>query len=394
MAAVRNGMRTWLRRIAKTVLALVLVVVLATVGYVGYAALRHAQPVTLPVPTGRYGVGRVSYDWTDQHRIDPLAPRHGTYRELSVWLWYPAPRSSRRPAAYAPGGWGQLHFPGLPGLGESRFEGVRTHSVPAAPVAAGRFPLVVFEPGMGLAAPQYASVAENLASHGYVVAGVTPTYSANVTVLRGRAVRGNHTGNPPTFTAADGNRLIRTWAADARFAAGRVARLGETGRFAGHVDAGRTAYVGHSFGGASSIQACSADPHCRGAVDLDGTVYGSVVHTGTRVPFLLLGSENSCVIGACRPANADDRASRAAARTLLAASDGPAMCHAIAGTEHFNFTDYAAYYLAAPVRALVPLGDIDGDRGLTVTNTYVTAFVDHVERGRASPLLAHSGCAG
>jgi dienelactone hydrolase len=392
--AVRNGLRIWLRRIAGGILALVLVVVLAAVTYVGTVAVRHAQPVTLPAPTGRYPVGRTGFDWTDHHQIDPLAPQSGTYRELSVWLWYPATRSPGPRAAYAPGGWGQLHFPGLPGLGESRFAQVRTHSVQDAPIAAGRFPMVVFEPGMGLAAPQYASVAENLASHGYLVAGVTPTYSANVTVLRGRVVRSNHTGNPPTFTTGDGNRLIRTWAADARFAAGQVARLGVTGRFAGHVDAGRTAYVGHSFGGASSIQACSADPHCRGAADLDGTVYGPVVHTGTHEPLLLLGSDNSCVIGTCRPATADDRASRAATRTLLAASRGQARCHAIGGTKHFNFTDYGAYYLAAPLRAIVPVGSIDGDRALTTTNAYLTAFVDHVVRGTPAALLAHLPCAG
>lgn len=392
MAAVRSRVRRWLRRIAKTVLVLVLAVVLAAGGYVGYVAVRHAQPVALLAPTGRYQVGRVSYDWTDRHRIDPLAPRHGTHRELSVWLWYPATWSSGPPAAYAPGEWSRLHFQGLLGLGETRFASIRTHAVEDAPVAAGRFPVVVLEPGMGLAVAQFTTVAENLASHGYLVAGVTPTYSANVTVLHGRVVPSNRTGNPATFTSTAGNRLVPTWAADARFAAARVADLGDKGRFAGHVDAGRTAYVGHSFGGASSIQACATDPHCRGAADLDGTVFGSVVHQGLRAPLLMMGSDNSCVVGTCRPTSAEDRASRASTLALLAASDGPAWCHAVAGAEHFNFTDYAAYYLAAPLRSLVPLGTIDGDRGLAITNAYLTAFVDHAVRGRSSTLLANRGC--
>lgn len=386
-------MPRWFRRIATAVLVLVLVVVLAAGGYVGYVAVRHALPVALPVPTGGHDVGRVSYDWTDQHRVDPLAPHHGSYRELSVWVWYPAARASGRPAAYAPGDWGELHFQGLPALGETRFASIRTHSVEAAPVAAGRFPVVVLEPGMGLAAPQFTTVAENLASHGYLVAGVTPTYSANATVLGGRVVRRNRAGNPAVFTAATGNRLVPVWAADARFAAAQLRRLGRAGRFAGHVDAGRTAYVGHSFGGASSIQACAADRHCVGAADLDGTVFGSVVRSGVHTPLLMLGSANSCVLGSCRPANADDRASRAATRSLLAASDGPTWCHAVAGTEHFNFTDYAVYYLAAPLRSLVPLGPVDGARGLASTNAYLTAFLDHAVRGRPAALLAHSGCA-
>lgn len=106
----------------------------------------------------------------------------------------------------------------------------------------------------------------------------------------------------------------------------------------------------------------------------------------------MLGSDNSCVVGTCRPATADDRASRTATRSLLAASDGPAWCHAVAGTEHFNFTDYAAYYLAAPLRSVVPLGPIDGAHGLRITNAYLTAFLDHAVRGRSSPLLARGRC--
>jgi predicted dienelactone hydrolase len=206
----------------------VLVLAAAGGGYLEYVAVRHAQPVTLPAPTGKYKVGRAMFDWTDRSRIDPLAPRPGRPRELSVWLWYPAPHDAEgRQAPYAPGAWGQLHFPGVVGLGETSFGAVRDHALAGAPVAGGRFPIAVLEPGLGLAAPQYTTVAENLASHGYLVAGVTPTYSANLTVLHGRAVHETAAGNPPRLNAdlhsaaarRTGDRLVGVWAADARFAA-------------------------------------------------------------------------------------------------------------------------------------------------------------------------------
>jgi hypothetical protein len=54
---------------------------------------------------------------------------------------------------------------------------------------------------------------------------------------------------------------------------------------------------------------------------------------------------------------------------------------------HFNFSDYAAYYLAAPVRHLVALGPINGDLGLTITNAYLTAFLDHTVKSQPQPLL-------
>jgi hypothetical protein len=93
------------------------------------------------------------------------------------------------------------------------------------------------------------------------------------------------------------------------------------------------------------------------------------------------------VTGACQPADTASRADRATARTLLAASTGPAWCFQIDGSGHFNFSDYAAYYLAAPLRHLLALGTIDGDRGLTITNAYVAAFLDHAVRGTPQRLL-------
>ena len=376
------------KRVLVLLLGLGLVVIVTAAGYVGYAAVKHAQTVALPAPTGRYPVGRTTFDWTDHHRTDPLAPRSNAPRALSVWLWYPAdPHDDGPRTSYAPGAWSGLHFSGLAGLGETSFQSIHTHSQSQLSVAAGRFPIVVLEPGMGLSAPQYTTLAENIASHGYLVAGVTPTYSANLTVLHQHPVHGTPMGNPPQFTTAAGNRLIPIWAGDARFTADRVAALDHQGWLSGHVDSGRIAYVGHSFGGASSIQACASDARCAGAVDLDGTAFGPVVHGGLHAPLMIIGAATSCTTGTCRPTGAVERGIRTSARALLAASTGPTWCFNIAGTEHFNFTDYAAYYLALPLRSLVPLGGIDGRRGLSITNSYVMAFLDHVVRGQREPLL-------
>jgi dienelactone hydrolase len=363
-------------------------------GYLVLVTLRHDRPVTLPALTGRFAVGRATFDWTDGTRTDPLAPRPGTARELAVWLWYPAPPGTRGPQeAYAPGAWGGLHLSGPPGLAQTRFDAIRTRSVQAAPVAAGRFPVVVLEPGMGLAAPQYTALAEALASHGYLVAGVTPTYSANLTVLDGQPVPATTAGNPSDLgphTGPAGDRadaLLTLWAEDARFTAGQVDALDRGGRFAGHVDAGPVVYLGHSFGGAASLQACHDDPHCAGAVDLDGTQFGDVVHTGLSVPLMIIGEENSCVIGECRTTGPDDVADLQTAHSLLAASTGPRWTLSIDGAQHFNVTDYAMYYLAAPLRRLIPLGTIRGELGLTITAGYLDAFLTETTQHTAAPLL-------
>lgn len=385
------------RRWPRWVLWIALVFVVVLGGYTGYVSIRAAQPVTLPAPTGSYQVGRTLAEWTDSSRTDLLAPQPGKPRRLSVWLWYPGvPAPGAQHAPYTPGAWARLHLSGPAGLGETSFAQVRDHSFADVPIAVGRFPVVVLEPGMGLAAPQYTTLAEDLASHGYLVAGVTPTYSANLTVLGGQTLSATPAGQPSASDAANehigeaqaaGDRLVAIWAADDRFAATRVAALDTGGRFAGHINAGAVVYVGHSFGGAAALEACRTDSHCAGAADLDGTQYGAVVHTGLAKPMMLIGSENSCITGTCQPADAGDQASRDTAHRLLAASTGDVWCFQITGAEHFNFSDYASYYLAAPIRSQVALGPIDGTEALTITNAYLTAFVDHVAQRRPEPLL-------
>jgi dienelactone hydrolase len=317
--------------------------------YAGWLAHRSRHSVSI-APGGPYPVGRATHELADRSRTDELAPVGGTPRVLSIWLWYPA-AAGGTPSAYAPGAWSSLHkF----GWAQTRFDRIRTGTYDDAPFAAGTFPIVVLMPGLGFAAPQYASLAATLAARGYIVAGVTPTYSANVTVLDGRQVTASAAGDPPDLSGPRGERLVAVWAADARFAAGRVAALLGT-----HADQARVVYVGHSFGGAASLEACRTDNHCAGAADLDGTPYGPVVTAGLQHPMLLLSSSTDGA-GLGQPAH-----------SLMAASGQTAHAYTIRGARHFDFTDYARYWLAAPVRAVLPLGT---PRTLPLTVTYLTAF--------------------
>ncbi|MDX6292754.1 MAG: hypothetical protein QOH50_1829 [Kribbellaceae bacterium] len=386
--------RGWVRRLVRLVLAVVVAVVVISAGYVAVVAIRSGRPLAMPALSGPYRVGRTAFEWTDHARTDPLAPHPGAPRELSVWLWYPAsPTASGRAAQYAPGVWAGLQFKGPPGWFESKFKAIKVQALDGVPVAMGRFPVVVVEPGMGLSAPQYTALAENLASHGYLVAGVTPTYSANLTVLHGQAVASAKAGNPADLGGHSGHilevgdRLVDIWAADARFVATQVAALDQVGRFAGRISKTPISYVGHSFGGAASLQACQLDRNCAGAVDLDGTQFGKVVKAGLRAPLMIVGSEDSCVTGVCGPSATDSAGDRDAARSLLAASTSHSWLYTIDGVRHFNFTDYGVYFLAPPIRNLVALGNIDGKRALAIQADYVVAFLDHVVRGTPEPLL-------
>lgn len=85
-------------------------------------------------------------------------------------------------AAYAPGLWSELHFAAPFGLGETSFGSLRHQALDQPSIAKGTFPVVILMPGMGFSIPLYTTLAEHLASHGYIVAGLTPT--AELAALR------------------------------------------------------------------------------------------------------------------------------------------------------------------------------------------------------------------
>src|SRR5262245_48896002 len=140
----------------------------------------------LPPPTGKHTVGRRSYDWVDAERAELYSADPATRRELVVWLWYPAdPAADGARAPYLPDGWKPAgEFLGL------QTDGLDAHSIGDAPVVSGadRFPVVVLSPS-GFPPLFLGALAEEVASHGYVVAGVNHTYETTVTVFSdGRVV--------------------------------------------------------------------------------------------------------------------------------------------------------------------------------------------------------------
>src|SRR6266849_1559764 len=93
------------RRIFKGFAVLAMLAVLAVGVLLGSLWLERRTEITLPAPTGSFAVGRAIYDWTDDAKLDTLAPVPGTKRELLVWIWYPsaAGQSAARMDDYVPG---------------------------------------------------------------------------------------------------------------------------------------------------------------------------------------------------------------------------------------------------------------------------------------------------
>ena len=258
-------------------------------------------PDPLPDPTGPHAVGRVSYEWVDQDRAEIYSADAEDRREVVVWVWYPAaddasaPRAEYLPAAWAP----NAQFLGL------EVDGVRAHAVENAPLADGgeRYPVLLMSIS-GFPPLLHSSLAEELASHGYVVVGVNHTYESTVTVFSdGRVVAmspqavagalGPQSGNHDDAFRARGE-VCMVKATDVAFVADQVGRLDAdpAGRFGGRLDLSRMGALGVSFGGNAALEWCRTDPRCRAAVNLDGAVWTDVGKVGLERPALQVLAEH------------------------------------------------------------------------------------------------------
>jgi predicted dienelactone hydrolase len=255
-----------LKRLFRFAIVLVAAAAVALAGLLLVLRWLHKRPVTLPVPAGPYAVGRVEYDWVDQARAETFGPGRDGHRELEVWVWYPAgPESSAAVSApYLPAAWRaareQTQQPAF--LAQFLIQDlsvVQAHAVLGAHLATAQaaYPVLVLQPGLGPILPDYTTLAEDLASRGYVVVGSTPTYSSAVVVFPdGRIAPGASAANVSDLaTPAEArqilDRLIQVWAADDRFVLNQIAALNQTdpdGRFTGQLDLGAVGFWGHSFG--------------------------------------------------------------------------------------------------------------------------------------------------
>lgn len=377
------------------------IAVLAAVGVLGVAALlgslwvEHRTELTLPAPTGPFAVGRAIYAWTGDAHPDTLAPVSGTRRELMVWMWYPA---ADGPAAaaddYLPAAWRAAEERGRPGIirwltrDPSK---VHAHSIRDAALSARqrRYPVAIMRAGASANVANYTTLAEDLASHGYVVVGFDAPYRTSVVVFPdGRVVTRTPENNPEHCEGrADRERclmrVLDAWTADIAFVLDRLERLNSpdgAGKFAGRLDMTRVGVFGHSFGGAAAALFCHEDSRCKAGIDIDGAPFGSVIQEGIDRPFLFLLSGGG------------DFSSDAEVRQILADIQSiydrlprdTRLRIAIRGANHFLFSDDGALLKSRIVmrtlRALGVLG-IDGRRQLAITAYCVRTFFDSHLKG-------------
>jgi dienelactone hydrolase len=349
----------------------------------------------LPEPTGPGPVGAASLHLTDTSRADPWAAGV-TARELMVSLWYPAVPSDGPRAQYVTSAESELQLTsrGITGVRPDVLSTTRTNAaVDAAPEGTPRsHPLIVLSPGFTNSRSVLTALAEDLASHGYVVAGVDHTYESYGTAFPDGRVTTCLAREARQEDSAFKEKVVGGRAADVSFVLSELTGAHPARPGTALIDPSRMAMAGHSVGGAATVAAMLADSRISAGIDMDGATVAEIPSAGLSRPFLFLGKQSNYTPGSGDAVPAGTLAwkrLRGAVTTwerdweLLT---GWKRWLVVTGAVHASFTDLA---LLADQIGIDTGTSLSGARSLDITRAYVRAFFDQHLRGSPQALLDH-----
>ncbi|GAA1616513.1 alpha/beta hydrolase [Kribbella karoonensis] len=281
------------------------------------------RTLRLPAPTGAWPVGTTTRALTDRTRSDPW--NGSSTREIALTVFYPATgvRGCQRAPQLAPTAAdvfkqldaGVLH-PELPTSGVD-WAATLTHSYVDAPALPGRRPTLLYSPAGADPRTVGTSLAEDLASHGYVVITMDHPGEASEVVFPDGRLRTIEISPAVQTDPVQSRLMMDTRFADMRFVLEQLE--------------GPVGVYGHSAGGATAAVSL-AHPKVRAAINLEGYLdaLDGELYTIAKKPLLLAGTDGF------RDARFD--------RTWSAvmAQGGPVRRVQLSDANHWIWTDYAA----------------------------------------------------
>jgi dienelactone hydrolase len=338
-------------------------------------------------PTGPYSVGRRAVVWTDSSRRDPTDTTR--FRDVAAWIWYPAKRTSNEAAETPlPDEWQARRLEALQAkLGPDvarAMQSFKVHSQTDAPVVSGndRLPVLLFIPGLSWLASDYSTLTEDLASHGYVVVGISPAgFSDPVVFPDGRIVArtlglGEKIGTDQSYVHDD-----------ALFALRKIRQL-DDGFLHNRLDLDHIGAFGHSLGGTASLVLADRDTTVRAAVNIDGDAMGDVREARPRQPILLISSDVPTIDEAPQNPSRNmelvrqglERSEKRRTDEWTAISSQSISAHRIRipRTYHLNFEDaaLASGLVVTSEARWMKFGRIEPEQGLTTLAKIVRSFFD------------------
>jgi dienelactone hydrolase len=282
---------------------------------------------------------------------------------------------------------------GLPSFAFGHLALVRTHATWAAPPApaptTGGWPLVTFAHGLGGFRSQNTFLAEDLASHGVVVAALDhPGDALGTTLPDGSTLP--YVGLPPSGAPGYADAVAALgarWTADSLAllrTLGDLLPVGDLAPFAGALDLGRVVAAGHSTGGGVAVEVCHAWDGCVAALALDpwwGPVDPARLQLGSERPLVVIDSDPA--LAYFSPTNGDRFA------RFVNASAAPVLAFVLEGGGHHDVND--TMHLAPSWLALRfghSVGPVDKDAGMAAMREVARSWVAAAGEGRIAEGMA------
>jgi dienelactone hydrolase len=380
------------------------------------SAIEPAPTLKLLAPSGKFGMGRVGYEWIDASRPDINSTGPLARRSLMVYLWYPSsPKAAGKTGVYLPGARQMDSAPEIqphvkeefgdawPSIVSGEF---KSHAIESAPLAKSpkSFPVVLFSHGAGSSGFEYTSLIEDLVSHGYVVVAIEhPDTAFAVLFPDGKVVAHRQDPTPEGLTSEQ--RMQRMMAAaglaithgadDIVFVLNKLAELNHIGNpsfpLGGRLDLSRVAAMGHSAGGAFAARACQLDARIGACVSLDGALPPASAFPefpdkkGFQQPVLLLEVDHSGDRMPFTPEQYMEFLKKKEAQLNLCPRGSYDILLKSAGLFHGSFSDYPL--LAANGRATETEIAL---HNLRLTQSFARAFLDKYLKHERQPLLDDS----
>ncbi|PZD96655.1 dienelactone hydrolase [Paenibacillus sambharensis] len=384
------------------------VMLLLTIGLIA------AFPVfKLPEPAGEYHVGTQTFHFTDTNREELFDDKAEGYRELMVQVWYPAQDTHGSPVPFIADERLLMEEPlsktlGFPSAAMDYLKYVPSHSYEGAEISAAQaaYPLILLNHGYKSSRIYHTSLAEHLASHGYIVASIDHTYSSFATVFPGGRVAAMRTDEYRIVETEYRDQVGAVWTGDVAFVLDQFEKI-NAGELAsglhGKLDMQHIGVIGHSFGGAAAYDA-SYDDRITAGINLDGGLYRYHGRDGFTKPFMFMFSENTFdrfnkvrqhyvytdeelqEMGATREEIEQETrdAEVEISHFQNTARHGGYILY-VEGMSHYNFAD--VQFLTPILQLIGMTGEINPATAASIVNSYTLDFFDRYLKDKDGDLL-------
>lgn len=256
-----------------------------------------------------------------------------------------------------------------------------------APIAAGRYPVLLYFPGWGGQVGDNASLLENLARNGFIVVGVSYPEGAD---LPDPKIPMQFVPDSAYISGtAQGNRMVQIQAEDASSVLDALAELDKKdpdNRFAGRLNMKRIGVLGYSLGGSVAAESALRDPRFHAVMNLDGWMFSDAATKFFTQPYLVISDDLAAPTSAGLNSpnaflrNFSQLRERDAKHQTAQLTRAGGYRVTIAGSSHFTFSDHAQ----ANVKNA---GPIDPKRAMAIVGAYAVDFFGKNLEERLVPLL-------